>query len=331
MKKFSSRSAAQEIVEQFLTEHPFRSSQTIATDVMQYIGQERIREAFTLTYNLFRYLTFEAPPYIQDRFSEIWKGECSWIDNALQYGYESDRTGLLIEFTAQHPDFDIPSLVNMTKLALSQNELTKRTVGGSLALYYKHVHEEDSALKNGYQLSHALTALDYYEEGTPELSFKDRVKALWTLGETGKFSEALETLIPLVNFLFQQENNGIFPLGIGVSGQNMSAIRYGRNGSGAEEFKYLNKSLQDAINISVSLAEAQNRFGSPDASRTARNMLAMMCINRGISFHLPADLVWMMKGVEDVNHSRPVTHRHPNHPNHPWDYDPNRRMILEIK
>ena len=124
---------------------------------------------------------------------------------------------------------------------------------------------------------------------------------LWRLGEQENFLAALDRLIPLVNFLHQQEDLGGFPLGIRESDRkSMSELRYGGGETSLNNaFSTATENTQNAIRLIIASAQDDDRFYNPAASTTASNMLALMTSTDGLAFHLPSDLVRLMQGLED--------------------------------
>lgn len=151
-----------------------------------------------------------------------------------------------------------------------------------------------------------------YSSLKKNVPFVHSTKLLWRDAQAGRFTKAVQKLAPLVNMLVEQEADGIFPLGIGISGQNMSEERYKwTNSHTVWPINEAKKSVRNAICLAIGVHE--NLFISGTARLIAANMLAVMAdpkAGMGIATYLPGDLQRLKICHEKVKKGLPLDNRY---------------------
>lgn len=265
--------------------------------LQKLLNDGKYQDAFDITYSLFKYLSLEAPQSVKEAFDSIWSPpQYQALMNDPYFETEGLQTD--IEFAAIRHGNKYPNFIKMTKVALSNSACRNALLMQALNLYIKHFFPKETPSP---QESHPLSCLNDTQQGSPEDLWKNEVTTLWELGAQGNFLAALDRLIPLVNFLHQQEDLGVLPLGIRESdNKSISELRYGRGKTSLNNaFSTATENTQNAIHLAITHAQGNNWFYNPAASITAAKMLALMTSVEGLAFHLPSDLARLMQGLED--------------------------------
>lgn len=286
------------IVEKFRkSEYDCKSWSSLFDELQKLLSDGKYQDAFDITYSLFKYLSLEAPKSVKEAFDSIWSPpQYQDLMNDPYFEAEALQTG--IELAAIRHGNEYPKFINMTKAALSNSVCRNAFLIHALNLYINHFFPKETPSP---QETHPLSCLNDTQQGSPEDLWKNDVTTLWGLGAQGNFLDALDLLIPLVNFLHQQEDLEVFPLGIReLDSKSISELRYGGgNTSLNNAFSTATENTQNAIRLIIASAQDDDRFYNPAASITAAKMLALMTSVEGLAFHLPSDLARLMQGLED--------------------------------
>lgn len=265
----------------------------VETDVKE--GDVQI--AFDFTYSAFDYLGRTNTKAFKDAHRQCLH---------LNTEYSDYRMACLIGLAASNPKYDQAPLSRALSARALANDHNRHDILGSV---FRPLVQEI----HGFSDKPYTPRDPKYKYSTlnDELPFVPATKSLWRDAEAGRFTKAVLKLSPLVNLLVEQEAQGVFPLGIGVSGQNMSEIRYQwTNSPIVWAINQAKKNIRDSICSAI--AGHEGKFINGTARIIAANMLAIIAdvdAGIGVGAHLPGDLQRLMICRDALKQGRPLDKR----------------------